>query len=75
MIDLIVDATTNAEECRLTPKELRALRDKTKAAIERDGIGAVAAKVQVGPPTLWRFVSGVGRTHKGTVKLIEEALK
>jgi hypothetical protein len=52
-----------------------ALRAKVKTAIERDGIGAVAAKAQLQPPTIWRFVSGIGRTHKGTLRLIEEAFK
>lgn len=52
-----------------------ALREKVKAAIQRDGIGVVAAKVQLQPPTIWRFVAGIGKTHKGTLKLIEEAFK
>lgn len=59
----------------MTPKQEAALRARVRQAIEREGIGKVAAKVQVGPPTLWRFVSGAGRTHKGTLKLIEEALR
>lgn len=51
------------------------LRERVRQAIEKDGIGVVSAKVQVGPPTLYRFVSGTGRTHRGTIKLIEDAFK
>ncbi len=51
------------------------LRDRVKRAIENDGIGKVAARAQLQPPTIWRFVAGIGRTHKGTLKLLEEAFK
>jgi len=54
---------------------VEALRERVKDAIENDGIGAVAARAQLQPPTIWRFVSGIGNTHKGTLRLLEEAFK
>ncbi|MDE2022199.1 MAG: hypothetical protein KGI71_04815 [Patescibacteria group bacterium] len=59
----------------MTPAEVAKLRARVKAAIDADGIGEVAARVQCQPPTLWRFVSGAGRTNRGTLLQIAEGMK
>ena len=59
----------------MTPSEVAKLRARVKAAIESDGIGKVAAKVQCQPPTIWRFVAGSGRTNRGTLLQIAQAMK
>ena len=59
----------------MTPTQLQRLRDKLRAAVERDGIGAVSRRVEVQPVTILRFLSGAGKAHRGTVKQIAEGLK
>ena len=59
----------------MTPTQLEHLRTKLRAAIERDGIGAVSRRVEVQPVTILRFLSGSGTAHRGTVKQIVEGLK
>lgn len=58
----------------MTPAEITKLRARVKAAIDADGIGKVAARVQCQPPTIWRFVAGVGRTNRGTLLQIQQAM-
>lgn len=57
----------------MATKNLDTLRARVRAAIEKDGIGAVSTKTGCLSSTLWRFVSGVGRTQRGTLRLIEDA--
>ena len=59
----------------MTPTQLQRLRDKLRAAVERDGIGAVSRRVEVQPVTILRFLSGSGTSHRGTVKQIAAGLK
>ena len=59
----------------MTPAQLQRLRDKLRAAVERDGIGAVSRRVEVQPVTILRFLSGTGQSHRGTIKQIAEGLK
>jgi hypothetical protein len=49
------------------------LRAKVKAAIDRDGLLKTAARIGVQPPTLQRYLSKSGESHKGTVALVERA--
>ncbi|MHB8330783.1 MAG: hypothetical protein ACYDDA_05235 [Acidiferrobacteraceae bacterium] len=59
----------------MTPAQLERLRTRLRAAIERDGIGAVSRRVEVQPVTILRFLSGSGTSHRGTLKQIAAGLK
>ncbi|HXB28045.1 MAG TPA: hypothetical protein VNV25_25165 [Gemmatimonadaceae bacterium] len=59
----------------MTPAQLERLRTRLRAAIERDGIGAVSRRVEVQPVTILRFLSGSGTSHRGTIKQIAAGLK
>ena len=51
------------------------LRARTRAAIKKEGLTALAKRLGIMPPTLQRFAFGVGATHSGTVALVRQRLE